>query len=350
MTFGAAGAADQPVPADYDGDGRADIAAFRSYSDLPDAQGQADWFILRSSDGACAHHLRRRRLHRGTGRLDGDGTPELAIFDPDLGRWTVRALTSDDEQTIDFGPVGGVPVLAPLAFRLIATGNNPGAGPTPLSQDPDTSLLLPFDGTLRGVGGAVPLSSTGVEFVPGLIGQAAHIGQDGAIRYEAAGNINPGEGTIEFWIRPDWNGDERTDHSFFQVGDPFNDGLILSIDAANNLRFLTWGDDPTTPDVETDVEQGIASGAASWRAGHWHHLAATWSHSSGEMVFYVDGRAVGRRSDVVQIPDFASTSFVIGQRSRGDQPALAAFEEFRISRRARTAAEIAADYRVAISP
>ena len=44
VTFGAAGNADQPVVADYDGDGRADIAAFRVDSDL--VPGSAQWFVL----------------------------------------------------------------------------------------------------------------------------------------------------------------------------------------------------------------------------------------------------------------------------------------------------------------
>ena len=51
VTFGAAGNADQPAVADYNGDGRDDITAFRSVTDLP---GGEPWFILPSSGASPA--------------------------------------------------------------------------------------------------------------------------------------------------------------------------------------------------------------------------------------------------------------------------------------------------------
>ncbi|MEW4456436.1 VCBS repeat-containing protein, partial [Bremerella sp. JC817] len=75
---------DAPVPADYTGDGIADIATFRSDSDL--VAGAAQWFIL-PSDGSPAYSV----LFGGGGGMDapvpadytGDGIADIATFRSD---------------------------------------------------------------------------------------------------------------------------------------------------------------------------------------------------------------------------------------------------------------------------
>ncbi|WP_169977576.1 FG-GAP-like repeat-containing protein [Tautonia rosea] len=129
VTFGASGNADQPVVADYNGDGRADIAAFRSVSDL--APGAAQWFILPSAEpfpnfgGGYPMTFGVAGVIAAVGDYDGDGRPDPAVFDRVSGRWTIRRSTDGMIEEITFGSTGNqvAPVLAPLYFRLRATQN-----------------------------------------------------------------------------------------------------------------------------------------------------------------------------------------------------------------------------------
>ena len=130
VTFGAAGNADQPAVADYNGDGREDITAFRSESDL--APGSAQWFVLPSSGawpgfgGGFPVTFGAAGEVAAVGDYTGDGGPDLALFDATAGTWRRRSGTSGpDLPSVTFGTTGTgvVPVLAPLFFRLRATGN-----------------------------------------------------------------------------------------------------------------------------------------------------------------------------------------------------------------------------------
>ena len=72
----------------------------------------------------------------------------------------------------------------------------------------------------------------------------------GNLAYEYAGNILSARGTVEFWFDPRgatfpcgsfcppaWNGNDGEFHPFFEAGNNFNNGMLLSKDADNNLRF-----------------------------------------------------------------------------------------------------------------
>ncbi|QDV39602.1 Ig-like domain-containing protein [Tautonia plasticadhaerens] len=112
VLFGEAGV-DQPVPQDYDGDGHADIATYRPTT--------SEWFILRS--GLPFEQAGLRVEFGAPGDIpapadyDGDAVADLAAFRPSSGRWTVRQTTDGQDVATDFGTAGDVPVLAPLAYR-----------------------------------------------------------------------------------------------------------------------------------------------------------------------------------------------------------------------------------------
>jgi DNA-binding beta-propeller fold protein YncE len=218
------------------------------------------------------------------------------------------------------------------------------AFPTELPNDSSTTLLLHFNGNLNGASGETPTLSAGTSYVTGLINQAVHTGNPGYIRYAKSGNITSSQGTVEFWFKPDWNGNLGIGHIFFQVGGYFNNGMILSIDGANNLRFIQWGDDPDTTEVEIGSERGTDASGYNWIAGNWYHVAATWNGAARQMTFYINGQPVSTINNNITISDFSTTYLSIGAQVDTGAPAQGAFEEFRISNRARNAGEILEGY------
>jgi phosphatidylserine/phosphatidylglycerophosphate/cardiolipin synthase-like enzyme len=109
--WGAGALGDVPVPGDYDGDGRADIAVWRPQD--------GRWYILHSTTEYGAGPV----VHWGSGAhrdvpvpgdYDGDGRTDVAVWRPSNGTWYVRfsstGYTSGGVWQWGAGSLGDIPV------------------------------------------------------------------------------------------------------------------------------------------------------------------------------------------------------------------------------------------------
>ncbi|MCC2608081.1 FG-GAP-like repeat-containing protein [Planctobacterium marinum] len=116
ITFGLQ-ATDIPVPADYDGDGKADVA-FRRPSNKT-------WYVLRSSDEV----IERIQFGLNTadipvvGDYDGDGKADIAVRRESNSMWYILQSSDGEIGRVNFGKSDGmVPVLTPIWEKLNMLG------------------------------------------------------------------------------------------------------------------------------------------------------------------------------------------------------------------------------------
>ena len=178
-------------------------------------------------------------------------------------------------------------------------------GPVNKVYASDDGLLfyLPFDGTVTEKTKGITGEGENYSFVEGKIGQGAYFPNDSFVNYPAKDNINYRQGTVEFWVKPNWNGDDGGYHYFFagNIDDARNvnsihvskkyylDGVILGqIDS----KAETEGSDQGRAGTEASVPANGAlypSSVRDWRKGEWHHLAFTWDDKKPELKLYIDG-------------------------------------------------------------
>jgi hypothetical protein len=179
-------------------------------------------------------------------------------------------------------------------------------------------FYLPFDGDANAlVAKGNPMEMiVGIDavFVEGKVGKAIHCGEGGKHRYLSyltvspnfAPNIRPEAGTLAFWVRPDWDGDEPVERyrHFLSIRSGlfylywYRGGLVFSSTMRKMARHLYA---PSTI-------------IKHWRKGEWHHIAISWQvtdpkERKGFKRLYVDGQKVAEVSDVLL--DFELTGALI---------------------------------------
>lgn len=184
------------------------------------------------------------------------------------------------------------------------------------------SFQLTFDGNLTATPGGEPLRSAGlVQYLDGKAGQAAEFPAGAVATYHTKGVFDKAQGSLSFWLRPNWNGDDGLSHGLVADSSNFNDKL------QNTFYLWKWSTGQLRLDLRCPSDPYLTYDIRNWKAGEWHHVGATWDCHKG-LALFVDGECVARRDssyDVVK-----ATQFNLGGDWAGNGTADAAFDDLRI--------------------
>ena len=234
-------------------------------------------------------------------------------YDP---RHSVRVATATGQPLLEFGERGSGPGQFENPTGVAAWGDACEYG-GPYQDDPHALLLLHLDGDYEGVQGEAG-TANGTSFTSGKFGQGVLIDATDTLTYPTAGNLNQAAGTIEFWVRPNQEGDYGQIHVLFEI-DYMDHGIQIAKHGGGNLHFLMRSGEQLTD---------IHAPASHWRSGEWHHVTATWQGT--HMALYIDGLPQAG-SDSASPPQMLGPVFYLGSSPRGDWQADAIIDEFRIS-------------------
>jgi hypothetical protein len=140
---------DRPVRGDFDGDGKADPAVFKS---------DGSWWILLSSNGTLSVQFWGLATDKIVyGDFDGDGKTDLAVFRPSDTNWYILQSSNGQPTVRQFG----------LATDVLTPGDYDGDGKTDLSvfrpSNGETWMLMSTNGTSKtitfGTAGDIPAAS-----------------------------------------------------------------------------------------------------------------------------------------------------------------------------------------------
>lgn len=209
---------DKLAPADYDGDGKTDLAVFRN----------GIWYILQSSNGQVryAQWGSAGDLPR-PGDFNGDGIADIAVFRPSDGNWYI--LYSNPIQPGN------------ITYRIINFGQN---GDIPLMGD--------FDGDGKS---DVSVFRNGTWYYLRSTNQST-----GIVQFGLAGDVP---------VAGDYDADGKTDFAVFRNGTWY---VLRSSD--NGVTILNWGlagDKPVPGDYDNDGKNDIAI----YRNGAWWILRSS---------------------------------------------------------------------------
>ena len=183
----------------------------------------------------------------------------------------------------------------------------------------DILMHCPFDNALEAkyaAGRREGLARTEA-YVPGKIGQAVHINSaDAEIVYSPEGNIDKAKGSIELWVKCNWEPDSKTQHAFFWENGPRKAGFncIWIWKYGNSIRF----------DVRDPKDSYATASIKDWKPGEWHHIVATWDCTKG-IALYFDGELKRERKTTWKAQNHGCIH--IGNRPVNKMPAQTAIDE-----------------------
>lgn len=192
------------------------------------------------------------------------------------------------------------------------------------SFDQPLLMYVPFDTTTHNMINNEFGIAKNVALVEGKVGKGGLFERGSYLRFPARGNINFRRGTVEFWVKPNWDGDDGGYHYFFagNIDDAKN---VNSIHVSK--KFYEGGVVLGQIDGEEDnegraKEEAVVPGGktlspasvASWRKDTWHHVAFSWDDKKRTIKLYINGvlRATNNRVPEGAFPSLPQSYINIG--------------------------------------
>ncbi len=199
-----------------------------------------------------------------------------------------------------------------------------------LLRDKKLSLHIAFDQNLDAGGmssnsGSVLHGET--EYVPGRVNDALSFENQevGQVKVPLNdGQLNLKEGTIMFWLRPAWSGED--------VSGKYT---LLWIAMKNPDKYLAFHrsfskDDPRLLFVNLANENGLsAKMTPGFEQDRWIHVAFTWNADENYSVLYFNGEPVVRSTwkDYSNEEQFTPSHLLLGKYYGEDDPINASYDD-----------------------
>jgi hypothetical protein len=170
-------------------------------------------------------------------------------------------------------------------------------------------------------------ATSGITYVPGKFEQAFLANGPGELVAVPTAGLGDDEGTIEFWMSPQFDLREARDFTGIATmqSEPFAAGFKTSLLVSYSQQRQI------VVQINADQEEPLTSQSLNWKAGEWHHLAVSWGREGTRL--YVDGRmtARNRRGDP---PGLIAPDIVLGNHTwtlLSGRVSNTAIDEFRLS-------------------
>ena len=144
---------------------------------------------------------------------------------------------------------------------------------------------------------------------------------DSALTFSVSEVIDPKKGTVDFWVKPKWNGNEGGTYTFFEM--PRTDGRVFGAykTLAGTSRVLSFGVFP---------EYSVSVNLSNWVANDWHHVTFVWDFTLGEQSYLrilTDG--VSGPTVMGNIEPGLSLNFYLGKSSNNNNLIDSYVDEFK---------------------
>lgn len=219
-------------------------------------------------------------------------------------------------------------IIAFLTAFSISSVNRVLVQVTSRAAIPEGLLLgCSFEDTFECDGGKKPLAKQGIEFAEGMSGKGIFVDQNDFLEYTAENNFDTAQGTIELWVKPNWDSNTKEAHKFFYtsnqdwdfwIGTEYFNYYLYFYTGASNIRYNVYG----------------------WRQNQWHHIAVTWDRI--ETKLYLDG-VYQRKGDFVK-PAASPVKLYIGSDNNKINQANAVLDEIKVYNYVKDRFQIKADY------